>query len=206
MQDYKPNSHRFKEQQKRQEEEQKEKKVSKVIDGNARLRKKSGVSKLADIIIAEDINTVKNSLFSDILVPALKKVISDVVRNGIDMILYGSAGENKPRGPGSKISYSKYYEQPRAQTARPNPTSLGTYNYDEVEIPSRSEAEAVLMQMDEIVDTYGFVKVADLYELAGISGNYTGYNYGWDNIRSASVVRLPNGWYTIKLPKAKPID
>lgn len=204
MQDYKPNSHRFKEQQKQQQEE--EKKVTKVIDGNARLRKKSGASKLADIIVAEDINTVKESLFYDILIPALKKVISDVVRNGTDMILYGSMGASKPKGPGSKISYSKYYEQPKAQAARPNPVSLGTYNYDEVEISSRAEAEAVLMQMDEIVDTYGFVKVADLYELAGISGNYTGYNYGWDNIRSASVVRLPNGWYTIKLPRAKPID
>lgn len=202
MEDYKPNSHRFKEQQKEQEE----KKVAKVIDGNARLRKKSGASKLADILVAEDINTVKNSLFSDILVPALKKVISDVVTNGIDMILYGSTGASRPKGPGSTISYSKYYEQPKARTTRSHPVSLATYNYDEVEIQTRAKAETVLMQMDEIVDTYGFVKVADLYELAGISGNYTGYNYGWDNIRSASVVRLPNGWYTIKLPRAKPID
>lgn len=203
MEDYKPNSHRFKEQQK---QEQEEKKVTKVIDGNARLRKKSGASKLADILVAEDINTVKNSLFSDILVPALKKVISDVVTNGIDMILYGSTGASRPKGPGSTISYSKYYTQPRAQTTRSHPVSLATYNYDEVEIQTRAKAETVLMQMDEIVDTYGFVKVADLYELAGVSGNYTGYNYGWDNIRSASVVRLPNGWYTIKLPRAKPID
>lgn len=203
MEDYKPNSHRFKEQQK---QEQEEKKVTKVIDGNARLRKKNGASKLADILVAEDINTVKDSLFSDILVPALKKVISDVVTNGIDMILYGSTGASRPKGPGSTISYSKYYAQPKAQTARSHPVSLATYNYDEVEIQTRAKAETVLMQMDEIVDTYGFVKVADLYELAGVSGNYTGYNYGWDNIRSASVVRLPNGWYTIKLPRAKPID
>lgn len=203
MEDYKPNSHRFKEQQK---QEQEEKKVTKVIDGNARLRKKNGASKLADILVAEDINTVKDSLFSDILVPALKKVISDVVTNGIDMILYGSTGASRPKGPGSTISYSKYYTQPRTQTTRPHPVSLATYNYDEVEIQTRAKAETVLMQMDEIVDTYGFVKVADLYELAGVSGNYTGYNYGWDNIRSASVVRLPNGWYTIKLPRAKPID
>ena len=59
--------------------------------------------------------------------------------------------------------------------------------------------------MDEIIDTYGIVTIADFYDLAGVTGDYTTNNYGWTNIRNAEVVRVRDG-YIIKMPKAMPID
>ena len=58
--------------------------------------------------------------------------------------------------------------------------------------------------MDEIIDMYGRVSVADLYDLVGITGNYTDNNYGWTNLASAEPIRVRDG-YVIKLPKAMPI-
>lgn len=49
------------------------------------------------------------------------------------------------------------------------------------------------------------MSVADLYDLVGINGNYTDNKYGWFNIRTASVVRVRDG-YMIKLPKAVPLN
>ena len=58
--------------------------------------------------------------------------------------------------------------------------------------------------MDEIMEEYGIVRVADLYDLVGITGDYTDNKYGWTNIRSAEVVRVRDG-YKIKMPRAMPI-
>ena len=63
----------------------------------------------------------------------------------------------------------------------------------------------LISKMDEIIDTYGIVTIADFYDLAGVTGDYTTNNYGWTNIRSAEVVRVRDG-YIIKMPKAMPID
>ena len=59
--------------------------------------------------------------------------------------------------------------------------------------------------MDELLETYGIVSVADLYELVGIIGNYTDNKYGWTNLRNAEPIRV-NGGYLLKLPKVCPID
>ena len=59
--------------------------------------------------------------------------------------------------------------------------------------------------MDELIDTYKLVSVADLKDLVGITGNYTDNRYGWTSIRSAEVVRVRDG-YTIKMPRPMPID
>ena len=57
---------------------------------------------------------------------------------------------------------------------------------------------------DEIMEEYETVRVADLYDLVGITGNYTDNNYGWTNIKNAQVVRVRDG-YKIKMPRAIPL-
>ena len=59
--------------------------------------------------------------------------------------------------------------------------------------------------MVDLIDTYGFVTVADMYDMAGLQAPYTSNKYGWTNIRTAETVRGRDG-YMLKLPKAMPID
>ena len=81
----------------------------------------------------------------------------------------------------------------------------GSYSYDDIILSTRGEAEDVLTRMDELMDKYGLVRVADLYDLVGITGNYTDNKYGWTNIRNAKITRLRDG-YMIEMPRAVPID
>jgi len=204
MDDYMPNSHKFKEEQKAASTEKK--KVEKVVTGVAKVKKKSEVSKLKDIFISEDASNVKSYIVMDVLVPAIKKAVADIVTNGIDMILYGETGHSKRSSSSSKVSYRSYYD--RRDDDRRYDRDRGRvkqgYDYDDVIIETRGEAEAVISRMDEIVDMYGRVSVADLYDLVGITGNYTDNNYGWTNLASAEPIRVRDG-YIIKLPKAMPI-
>ena len=65
-----------------------EKRVQKVVKDPAKT-KKNEVRKFADIFISEDISSVKNYIFMDVLVPAIKKAIYHIDTNGIQMFLYG---------------------------------------------------------------------------------------------------------------------
>ena len=59
--------------------------------------------------------------------------------------------------------------------------------------------------MDELIETYGSVSVADMYDLVGISCEYTDNKYGWKNIRTAEPVHVRDG-YMLKLPRALPLN
>ena len=199
MEDYKPNSHRSKEDQSNSVEK---KEISKVVTGKV-VKKKNVGRKLTDMFISEDVNNIKSYVIMDVLVPAVKKAISDIVTNGIDMMLYGETGRTKKTSSGS-ISYRDYYDSNRNRDNRYT-ASRTRYSYDDIVLDSRAEAEEVLVRMQEIIDTYQVVSVADLYDLVGIRGNFTDNKYGWTNIRNASVEHVRDG-YMLKLPKALAID
>lgn len=200
MDEYKPNSHKSK---KGELVPVNEKRVEKVISGEARPKKKS---MFKDVLITEDVGNVKSYIWAEVLIPAIKKAVSDVITNGIDMLLYGETGRNKKSSNASKVSYRSYYEKDNDRRRKYDvlPARTG-YSYDEIILDNRVEADDVLLRMDELVGTYGLVSVADLYDLVGITGNYTDNKYGWTDIRNATVVRVRDG-YLLKLPKALPLD
>lgn len=201
MENYKPNSHKSRQEGNKVEK----KKVEKVVTGKVKVKKKSEMSKMADIFISEDVSNVKSYIFMDVLVPAIKKAISDIVTDGIDMILYGSTGRSARRGGADKISYRNYSDRDRDRYSRDDNRTRTGYSRSEITLESRGEAEDVLARMDELMSEYGIVSVADMYDLMGVQHNYTDNNYGWTNIRNAEVVRVRDG-YIIKMPKALPID
>lgn len=202
MEDFPSNSHKSKEQEKASE-----KKIEKAISGTAKTRKRSEMRKFADVFLPGDVQNVKSYILADVLVPSIKKAISDIVTNGIDMILYGESGNRDRRSTASKVSYRSYYEkknETRVDRSTINHTR-GGYSYEDIVFETRGDAESVLSRMDEIVEKYNIVSVADMYELADISGSYTDNKYGWTDIRNAQVVRIRDG-YVIKMPRPMPLD
>lgn len=200
--DLKPNSNRAKEEKKQLEEH----KIDKVVTGKVITRKKSGFQKMFGDIISDDAKNLKSYVVGDVLIPALKKAISDIVTNGIEIILYGESRDRSARSTADRVSYRSYYDDRYNGPSRAiRASALNDYSYDDIILSTRGEAEDVLARMDEIMQTYGLVRVADLYDLVGITGNYTDNKYGWTNIRNADVVRVRDG-YMIKMPRAVPID
>lgn len=200
--EYKSNSHRSKEG--KTEALTDRKKVEKVVHGRVRTKPKSGISKITDIFISEDAANVKSYIVMDVLVPAVKKAISDIVRDGIDMILYGESKGRKSSSASGYVSYRDYSRSDDRDRFRDS-RSRSSYAHDDIVLDSRGEAEEVLTRMDELIDTYGNVSVADLYDLVGKSSEYTDNKYGWTNIRNAEPIRVRDG-YMLKLPKALPIN
>lgn len=135
----------------------------------------------------------------DVLIPAVKKAICDIVKNGVDMILYGESGRSNRR-PSEYVSYDRrYLDRGDSRFYNADRARIG-YSYNDIILETRGEAEDVLARMDELIELYGMVSVADLYDLVGITGNYTDNKYGWTNIRNAEPVHVRDG-YMLRLPK-----
>lgn len=110
------------------------------MSSGAKTRKKSEAKKLADTFISEDASNVKNYILGDVLIPAIKKAVCDIVTNGIEMLLYGESG----RSQRSTVNYSKVstrrYDRPSERRDYTASARRG-FDYDEVIVPSRGEAQ-----------------------------------------------------------------
>lgn len=175
--------------------------VKKVVTGGVATKKKGGLSKLSGQIISEDAKGVKNYVIMDVLIPAIKKAISDIVTNGIDIILYGEAGHTKKKA-GTYTAYNSFSKS----DSRPRARVSEAWDLDDVIFDDRGDAEIVVDQMYELMDRYGYVLVADLYDLAGITPPYTANKYGWMSLKRIEVIRARGGGYSINLPRPMAID
>lgn len=211
MDDYKSNS--YKDKKERSVEPRpiandiSETKVSRLAPKEpVKVRKRSSLSRSLDEFVRDDLNKVKEFAITDVIVPAIKKSISDIFKTGIDMILYhGETGSSSRRYPdSSKVSYRSYYDSaPARRTSYSD--RRNAYYCDERIFDTRGEAEAKLAQLDDIMARYHLVRVADYCEIVGITGTYTDNDYGWTDLRTAEVVRVREG-YIIRMPRALPID
>lgn len=205
--DYTPNSNKYKAEQQKATVE--ERRGAKVVTGPVKVRKKSEVRKFADSIVASDVGNVRDHLLADVLIPAAKKLLWDIITDAADMFLYGSTGKSKSRfsqtGSGNYIPYSSYSAPRNDRFSNSSNRHSTRFDYDDIIYTDRGQAEAVLRQMDETIGRYGYVTVLEMFDMAELTAPYTSNRYGWNSLRSAEVVRVRDG-YIIKLPKPFPID
>lgn len=205
MDEYKPNSYKSREEP---TEKTSDKKIEKVVSGKVVTKKKGEMQKFADVFISEDVNNVKSYILLEVLVPAIKKAVSDIVTNGIDMMLYGETGRSKSKSSASKISYQNCFDGQdgyRRDYKAANNSRRG-FDYDELLFPSRGDAESVLDAMSDIIAQYGVVSIGDLYDLANVSmDNYAANKYGWTDISGSKALMVRDG-YVLKLPRALPLN
>lgn len=199
MENYKPNSFKYREEQKQKEQDHERVQQQKVVSGTVKTHKKSGVQKFAESFIAEDAHRVKDYVTTDILIPSLKKLALDVIKNTADIIFNGYSNSNRSNLPGSKVSYGSYFRPEERNGFRQSAPRV-TFDYDNIVLENRGDAEMVLTQLDEIISRFGCARVADLYDMVGMSCKYTDNNYGWYDLRTASILRVQDG-FLLKLPR-----
>lgn len=198
---YAPNSHKYKSESSldRTTDVPEKKKVEKVIKGTAVAKKPGFMKRFAGKFLSEDVDDVGSYILMDVLVPAVKAAISDVVSTGIDMLLYGEArGPRKGNGSSSRVSYSSFYDS--KSKPRQVRSMSDRYECQEIILADRGEAELVLDRLIDIIDEYHMASVSDLYDMVDVSGNYTDQYWGWFDLSNSQVQRVREG-YLLKLPR-----
>lgn len=185
-----------------------EKRVEKaIVTGTA--KKKSEIRKFADGFVSEDAANVKSYIMQDVIIPAAKRILDDVIVGSLRMFLYGEkGGSGGGRTNASKVSYRSYYER-EGDRRRDNGAGRvrSGFEYDDIEFEYRGDAEAVLTEMENVIEQFDMVSVGDLYDLADVSNNNPStHRYGWTNLATAQIARTRSGKYIIKLPRAMPLN
>lgn len=183
-----------------------QKRVEKPV-ASGKLRKKSEISKLSDVFLADDVGNVGRFIVNDVVIPTVKNLFYDIVENSLKMALFGERGRGgrKTSRNGEFVDYNRVSSRRVERDPYDEPPVRTRYRYNDIEYETRGEAEYVLDQMDALIDRYGRVSIADLYDLSEITGEYTEHRYGWTNLSGADIYRNRYGKYMIKFPKAVPL-
>ena len=183
-----------------------ESRVKPVVTGKVTRQKESTLDKLKKAWFGEDVVNVKDYVIFDVMIPALKATVSDMISNGVEVLLFGETrGKRKKEGK----SYDGYYRRrdDRDRDRSDRSRVSGSRPYDDILLDSRGEAEEVLSQLSDLAYDYGQASVADLYDLVGISAKFTDEKYVWykGDLRSAGVRRVRDG-YLLELPRPSRAD
>lgn len=139
------------------------------------------------------------SVIFEFLVPTAKDMMVNIADMAIDLIVYGDAGRSTKsyRSKPYKRSYDEYYE-------RKNKTVTSTrkvlnldhqmYKFEEIPIEDYQEAKKALQDLKDAVNEYGRVTVSNYCQVRQVEDEFTDNNYGWRNLDSAHVSRVPGGW------------
>lgn len=203
--EYKPNSRLSKE---REREAAKQRENKKVVSGGVRTRENKS-RKFLGTFIAGDKDSVWDTVLMDVLVPSLKKLISEGITTAADLFIYG---ETRGRSKSSdRVSYRRYYDdrdrerdRERRDSERRSGARSRRFDYDDLIFDTRGDAESVLDKMQDTIAEFGLVSVADMYDFADLSAPFTSHDYGWMSLRSAGVKRVHDG-YILDLPKFMPL-
>lgn len=198
------NSNKLKQHVKSAEEAFDDKKIRQVAKGKT--KKRSVAKRFTDVFLSEDIGNVKEYIIFDVLIPTVKDGLVDMLQKGTEMLFYGRTRGNRSRNKngGTYISYNNYSSGSIKPASNNRGRSL--YQYQDIVLETRAEAEDVIEMLQEILDKYKQVTVADLYDVCGVTGNgYTDNQYGWLELRGAGVQRCREG-YLLNLPRAIDLD
>ena len=186
----------------------KERKRKKVVQGKVVERKKSLGDKVKDTFLAEDISEVKNHIFYNVIVPAMKDAFVNVVTSAVNALIYGDRRptgsrfsapySNRPSYSGGGQSYTSYSSMSRSRPPEGNFKS--GYDRKEPILETKYDADLVLEELNGCLYEYDQATVGDLYDLLGFDSDHTDYKWGWVDLSTATVRKVPEGWL-IDLPR-----
>lgn len=192
-------------------------KQTQKVQSGAKERKKSLGKRFAETFLSEDIDDVGEWVKHDVIIPGVKNLVYDALTNALQGVLWngGSSGPRYDRRDDRR--YQRDYSSYSKNKSRDTRSSSDSYNRDRFDfrdivfVPeyekgqtlkdARTAAEAVLFELNYLIDEYGHATVADYYnQIPGVRTVFTDNDWGWVDLRDARVKPVREG-YIITLPK-----
>lgn len=180
----------------------------KIISGEAVLRKPSTGAKIKNVLWGSHAKMAMGFVVTSVVLPAVRDLAEDAVTSFIRGMFNGPGERNTgPRRVGNSnyVNYSSYAKKEEAPKRVISDRGRATHNFDELVLSTRAEGDQILGNLQELIEQYGFAKVSDMYEMAGVSGSFADNKWGWSDISSARV-RAINGGYLLEMPRTEASD
>lgn len=188
-------------------------KVEKVVTSEVVSKKPGPGRRFKNIFFGGDARHAASFVGNDVLLPALRNLIVDMVAKGAERLIYGET-----RRPGSGMfnyggrypggSTYSYTSDPRGRPANPllgpgmipqGPRRAKQQEMNDLIIGTREDADMVLERLTDILDMYQVATLADLYDLLGLARTPIDNVWGWTTLAGARVVQVRQG-YLLDLP------
>lgn len=177
----------------------------------AKPKKKKFSQKIKEAMFSEDIGngSVTEYVFFKIMIPSVKRVLSDMANTAINMALGLDPKTRTIRSGETHTANASLYRD------RNYNRGYSSAEYNRREAISELEwdeetAKDIFGQMSELIERYGNCSIADAYSIMGLGDRIrtTDRNWGWTSMRNADVVpadRMEDRWY-LDMPPARPLN
>ena len=188
-----------------------EKKIERVeLESKVIARKKPLGARLKSVFFGGEFDAALRYVGAEILLPAFRNLVVDATSKGIERMVYGDSAYPRPtRTPDyrPRVTYNSPINRNPTRAHLPDQPSRqerSRANDSDLIFGSRSDAEAVLDRLGDIIDNYAVASVADLHELLGLPTSHIDHKWGWESVRYAEVNQVRDG-FILNLPLAQPL-
>lgn len=191
------------------------KKVERVVEGKVVRRKKPLGKRLKEWFVIGNIKEAATNVWFTILIPAARDMVVDAGQELIHRTFNGGDSRHKYKSSSNldsglgHVAYGERYipssSKKKDEHRHLSHKSRSLHDFDEIILPTRREADNVLDRLFHRIEKYGSTSVSDLYDMVGVSADFTDEKYGWIDFRGARVDHVRNG-YLLNLPKPELLD
>lgn len=146
--------------------------------------------------------------------PGIRSGIHSMIIEVIDRWFDDDRGGKSRSSVGSYVSYGRYSNKDRYpersrsidkhEDERSGRRPAAEPAFCEIEFDTKADAVDVLTYLQDTIDEYNILTMAEAYTAANMKPQYTDFNYGWRNIDRAYIDRKGGKFYLI-MPKAQQI-
>lgn len=174
-----------------------------------KIRKEGLLKKFGRYILEDTIETAKEHTIKEILIPGIRNLLFDTFNEMVATMLFGDDAPRPTAGyrsaTGRKVghtSYDKYYDDKQSRRGNPKTAAYREMprDPDDIILPSRAAVYNVLDEVDSIIRKYGQASIAQFYDAAGITGEWTDNRYGWENLNGVKISKVRDGYMIIMPP------
>lgn len=178
----------------------------------AKVKKQGIIRRFTRYIFEDTIEAAKEKALTDVIKPGLQSLIFDTGTELLSLVIFGGSEEafrQSRRAVGSRrnerTSYDKYYRDKERKSAPRASYQNVPYDPDDIILDTNAEARDVLTELDYHIREYGQASVADLYDIVGVTSEWTDNRYGWTSLRGASIKPIREGFLLV-LPRTQVLD
>lgn len=173
-------------------------------------KKKKFGQKMKEAMFSEDIGkgSVTEYVFFKILIPSVKRVLSDMANTAINMALgldpKTRTIQSNTHTANASLYRDRNYSRGYSASEYNRRDAISELEWDE------ETAKDIYAQMTDLIELYGNCSLADAYSIMGLGDRIrtTDRNWGWTSMRNSDVVpadRNEDRWY-IDMPPARPLN
>lgn len=181
---------------------------SRGVRRHAVVKKKTFTQSIASMLLGGS-EEVGSYLMRDVLIPAAKSTIQEMITSGIEMLLFGevTGRRTRDRDKGTKVSYGSYFKGRRDEDERrPRRSPRDKFDLNDIYFRNGDEADEVLSELCDRLEEYEEVTVADYFDAADLEGaTWAHQKWGWRNLSKAYCTHTRQGWAII-LPDPIELD